>query len=82
MPAGADENIAFPDVVNNATVRHPQFGAGKVMLRTGSTEKNAKAIIKFREEGEKKLALRFAKLSVDKPVEEADASAGEKSGDE
>lgn len=61
--------IAFPDVVNNVQVHHPVFGPGKVILRTGSDD-HSKAIVRFKEEGEKKLALRFARLTVDKVEEE------------
>lgn len=65
-PPRINENIAFPDVIANAQVIHPTFGAGKVLVRTGEDD-NSKAIIKFKEEGEKKIALRFANLIVEKP---------------
>ena len=74
MPPRIEAPQAFPDIQNNVTVHHPTFGVGKVMLRTGSTAKNAKAIVKFREEGEKKLALAHANLMVDKPAEDAQPS--------
>ncbi|MDK2971203.1 MAG: hypothetical protein PWP23_958 [Candidatus Sumerlaeota bacterium] len=69
MAGKIEMEIAFPDIVNNAQVNHPTFGPGRVLLRTGEDEKS-KAIVKFKEEGEKKLALRFAKLTVDKVEEE------------
>ncbi|MEQ8820083.1 MAG: hypothetical protein RLY93_07535 [Sumerlaeia bacterium] len=71
-----DASMAFPDIQKDAQVHHPTFGMGKVLQRTGKDEKTAKAIIKFREEGEKKLALQFADLTVDKVDEdEAEGAA-------
>lgn len=75
-PPRTNENIAFPDVINNAQVIHPTFGAGKVLLRSGEDE-NSKAVIKFKEEGEKKIALRFANLTVEKPEVEPGAEGFE-----
>ncbi|MCB2154034.1 hypothetical protein KQI84_04060 [bacterium] len=69
MATTNDQEIAFPEIQNNAQVHHPKFGIGKVLLRTGMDERS-KAIVKFKEEGEKKLALKFAGLTVDKPDEE------------
>jgi len=66
------EDIKYPEIQNNVQVHHPTFGVGKVVLRTGSDE-NSKAIVKFKEEGEKKLSLKIASLTVDKieePTEE------------
>jgi hypothetical protein len=76
MAGKIETEIAFPDIVNNATVHHPTFGVGRVLLRTGEDEKS-KAIVKFKEEGEKKLALRFARLTVDKVEEEPAKEAEE-----
>lgn len=42
-------------------VRHPKWGVGTVLFRSGSGQ-NAKAIVVFPEEGQKKLMLRYAKL--------------------
>lgn len=42
-------------------VRHPKWGVGTVLFRSGMGN-NAKAIVVFPEEGQKKLMLRFAKL--------------------
>jgi ribosomal protein L12E/L44/L45/RPP1/RPP2 len=43
-------------------VKHPKFGQGTVTLRSGEGE-NQKVIVKFGAEfGEKKLAVRFAKM--------------------
>ncbi|MBI5154762.1 hypothetical protein HZA57_05950 [Candidatus Poribacteria bacterium] len=64
-----DQEIAFPEIQNNVQVHHPQFGLGKVLLRTGSDD-NSKAIVKFKEEGEKKLLLRLARLTVDRVEDE------------
>lgn len=65
----------FTDIQTNVQVRHPKFGVGKVLLRIGEDE-NSKAIVRFQEEGEKKLALKYAKLvkdQIDEPVEEVKA---------
>lgn len=75
MAVRPEVELAFPDVINGAQVHHPTFGVGKVLLRTGVDEKS-KAIIKFKEEGEKKVALRYANLHVDK-VEEEPPAEGE-----
>lgn len=58
-----------PDVKPSAVVNHPKFGTGKVIARYGEDEKS-KVIVKFQEEGEKKLALKLARLIVDKPEPE------------
>lgn len=42
-------------------VKHPRWGVGTVMLRSGSGE-DSKAVVVFPEEGQKKLLLRYAKL--------------------
>jgi len=57
----------LPEVKPTVVVRHPRFGVGKVVSRYGEDEKS-KVIVKFQEEGEKKLLLRLAKLTVDAPV--------------
>lgn len=69
MSSNQEQEIAFPEIQNNAQVHHPQFGLGKVLMRIG-TDERSKAVVKFKEEGEKKLALRFAGLTVDKPEED------------
>jgi hypothetical protein len=76
MNAQKEITIAFPDIVVNAQVHHPDFGVGKVIMRTG-TDENSKAIVKFKEEGEKKLALRFARLIADRVEDEPEAVAAE-----
>lgn len=75
MPEEQQE-IAFPEVQNNAQVKHPQFGVGRVIMRIGTDEKS-KAIVRFKEEGEKKLSLKYAKLAVDKVEEEPEPEGGE-----
>jgi hypothetical protein len=77
-----DQEVAFADIQNNVQVHHPKFGIGKVMLRTGADEKTSKAIVRFKEEGEKKLALRYARLTVDKVEDEPVATADGAAGDE
>ncbi|MCH8333857.1 DUF3553 domain-containing protein [Candidatus Sumerlaeota bacterium] len=42
-------------------VKHPRWGVGTVMFRSGSGE-DSKAVVVFPEEGQKKLLLRHAKL--------------------
>jgi len=74
MPAPSPESIAYPEVQAGVQVYHPTFGVGKVVVRTGSDE-NSKALVKFKEEGEKKLALKHAHLTVDKVEEEPAAVA-------
>ncbi len=61
MSTAKPKQVHWPDIQNNVQVRHPKFGLGKVMLRMGEDE-NSKAIVRFQEEGDKKLALRYAKL--------------------
>ncbi len=75
MSAAKEKKIAFPEIQTNAQVRHPKFGLGKVMDRIGEDE-NSKAFVRFQEEGEKKLALKYAKLVRD-VVEEPPAPAPE-----
>ena len=60
-----------PEVKKGAEVTHPTFGLGKVVDRFGEDDRS-KVIVKFREEGEKKLSLKFANLEakvVPVPVE-------------
>lgn len=71
-----------PEIKKNAEVTHPIFGLGKVLERYGEDEKS-KVIVKFREEGEKKLSLAFAKLEakVVLPVESDEESTDDDSED-
>ncbi len=55
-----------PEIKPAAIVRHKKFGVGKVLARYGEDELS-KVIIKFQEEGEKKLSLEAANLKLDKP---------------
>ena len=43
MASTNDQDIAFPEIQNNAHVHHPVFGLGKVIMRTG-TDERSKAI--------------------------------------
>jgi hypothetical protein len=64
-----------PEIKQGVIVHHPKFGKGKVSSRFGEDEKS-KVVVKFVEEGEKKLSLKYAKLQADIPEpEEAPASA-------
>lgn len=58
-----------PEIKSGAVVKHSKFGMGKVIARYGEDELS-KVIVKFQEEGEKKLSLKVAKLEVDMPEEE------------
>ncbi len=69
-----------PEIKSGVVVHHPKFGLGKVTLRFGEDEQS-KVIVKFQEEGEKKLALRYAELEVDQPEEEEPADEEEKAGE-
>ena len=62
--------IYQPEVRNGVEVTHSKFGIGKVLARYGEDEKS-RVIVKFKDEGEKKLSLGFAKLkaSIPEPIE-------------
>lgn len=63
-----------PEIKPSAVVHHPKFGSGRVVARYGEDEKS-KVIIRFQEEGEKKLAIAIAPLEVDIPEEVTEAAA-------
>lgn len=42
-------------------VRHPKWGVGTILFKTGSG-RNAKVVVVFAEEGQKKLLVRKARL--------------------
>ncbi len=72
--AQTDDEIEIGD-----QVKHPKFGTGTVLYKTGTGER-AKAIVVFQEEGQKKLLLKYAKLKKikeTKPAEEVGAPASE-----
>jgi hypothetical protein len=50
-------------------VRHPKFGEGQIIQRSGTGD-NTKFVVKFVEEGEKRLLACFAKLKRIQPVDE------------
>jgi DNA helicase-2/ATP-dependent DNA helicase PcrA len=56
-PGGSRAAAKFPV---GSTVRHPQFGTGKVLEFTGGS--NARVRVQFRDVGVKTLALEFARL--------------------
>ena len=58
-----------PEAKPGATVHHKKFGTGKITARFGEDELS-KVIVKFVEEGDKKLALKQAKMDVDIPEPE------------
>jgi len=74
MAGPHDSEMAFPDIQVGAIVHHSTFGAGKVVNRIG-TDERSKVVVKFREEGEKKLSLKMANLKVDRPDNETKGGA-------
>lgn len=66
----------LPEIKQSVMVHHPKFGLGKVIVRYGEDE-HSKVIVKFQEEGEKKLALQHAKLEVDQPEPDPEEEAAE-----
>ena len=58
-PSSGAENSLLPGSV----VRHSRFGIGEVLSTEGAGE-NAKAVIRFKNAGEKTLLLKFAKLEI------------------
>lgn len=74
LPPVAEKKAWYPEIQQNTLVRHPKFGLGKVVARFGEDELS-KAIVKFQEEGEKRLSLKYAKL-VREAVEEEQPAAG------
>ena len=63
----------WDDIEEGNLVRHPKWGEGSVLHRTGSGE-TAKAVVVFPEEGMKKLMLKYAKLKRIKAGTKADAA--------
>lgn len=51
----------FDDFQIGDQVEHAKFGTGTILFRSGSGE-SSKVIVVFSEEGQKKLALKYAKL--------------------
>jgi hypothetical protein len=61
-------------------VKHPTFGEGTVMQRTGSGD-TTKLVVAFAEEGEKFLMARYAKLRRVQPIEAKEEKASPKTGE-
>lgn len=59
--AAAEEGAAVPDLSPGDRVMHPYFGPG-VVIKISGTGPQARGIIRFKEAGEKKLLLEYAKL--------------------
>jgi len=55
------EDRSFEEVSIGDQVKHPQWGVGTVLFRSGVGDLS-KAIVVFPEEGQKKLMLKYAKL--------------------
>lgn len=56
-----NSSAEWDDITIGDQVKHPKWGVGTVLFRSGMGE-DAKAIVVFPEEGQKKLMLAFAKL--------------------
>ena len=54
-------------------IKHPKWGVGTILFRSGGGEET-KAIVVFPEEGQKKLALKYAKI---KKVQATKSKAGD-----
>ena len=54
-------NPAIKDVEVGDQVKHPAFGVGTILFKSGIDDK-AKVIIAFQDHGQKKLLLKYAKL--------------------
>jgi hypothetical protein len=57
-------------------VKHPKFGEGQVIQRTGSGDQT-KLVVTFAEEGEKKLMARYANLKKLHPIASEEQKAPE-----
>jgi hypothetical protein len=57
----AEPRNSFDDFGIGDQVQHPKWGVGTILFRSGSGDA-AKVIVVFPEEGQKKLALKYAKL--------------------
>lgn len=55
-------------------VRHPKFGDGQILHRTGGGD-DTKLVISFTEEGEKRLLASYAKLKKIRPIDTTSATA-------
>jgi DNA helicase-2/ATP-dependent DNA helicase PcrA len=53
-------------------VKHPKFGEGQILHRTGSGE-DTKFVVSFAEEGEMRLMAKYAKLKKVRPIETGNA---------
>lgn len=66
-PGRSERTVVYDEgegqIVAGVRVEHPQFGEGKVLATDGTGEKK-RAVVFFRSVGQKKLALRFARLRV------------------
>lgn len=57
-------------------VKHPKFGEGQIIQRSGSGEQT-KFLVAFNEEGEKLLLGRYAKLKKIRPMEDSSKQHGD-----
>ena len=63
-------------------VKHPKFGEGQILHRTGSGD-DTKFVVSFAEEGEKRLLARYAQLKKVRPIPAAaEEDDSEEEGDE
>jgi hypothetical protein len=61
------ENQTFEEFQIGDQVKHPKWGVGAILFRKGSGE-STKVIVIFPDEGQKKLALKYAKLKKVQPA--------------
>ncbi|MFW6303573.1 MAG: DUF3553 domain-containing protein [Candidatus Sumerlaeota bacterium] len=57
-------------------VKHPNFGEGQILHRTGSGD-DTKFVVSFAEEGEKRLMARYAKLKKSRAIQTEDEAGDE-----
>jgi hypothetical protein len=55
------EETPFEEISIGDQVKHPQWGIGTVLFRSGTGD-HSKAVVVFPEEGQKKLMLKYAKV--------------------
>jgi hypothetical protein len=70
------ENESYDSFQVGDRVRHPKFGEGQVIQRSGSGDQT-KLVVTFAEEGEKKLMARYANLKRLHPIASEEQKAVE-----
>jgi hypothetical protein len=70
------ENESYDNLQIGDRVKHPKFGEGQVIQRSGSGDQT-KFVVTFAEEGEKKLMARYANLKKLHPITAEEQKAPE-----